>query len=303
MKINCLVDYKRLLNDKTYQQHISKFHSLTFTHWPAEPEQYLIMRRCYDWARSNGIEVRGKALFFTRGTALTKELAEQRWYKLAKRLEQITQDFDCCLWEVAAEAWTNSGESRRCGWSVDSAEVWIEKAFKLYSNCTSSPLYYADFGAYHPNKLKQTVLPALHKIKLRGTRIDGFSLQLASSLFPRIPLESIESITKKAHSLDFLVEWPENIAWDVVGRQDKITSQLLNFAVEKRQASIYKNYQKLAISLGVERSSVWFPWEGFSYHWKWDSKLKCRQPSNCGLWNTDWSTKPAFYELEPFLKR
>ena len=302
MKLNCLVDFRRLLSDPVYRAHIQRFHSITFTHWPQGVDDYALMRRCHDWARSNGIEVRGKALFFTRGCAKDPAKAQARWDAMAKRVEQITQDFDCCLWEVAAEAWSTASESRHCEWSMEPAESWVEEAFRLYADCTDALLYYADFGAYHPGKLQHGVIPALSRMKGRGTRVDGFSLQLASSLFPRIPLDWVRTINQQAQSAGLQVEWPENIAWDVVGRWRKITPQQFGPAVEMRQAQIYRDYQRLATELGIERSSVWFPWAGHSYHWRWDTATRRRQASDCGLWRSDWSPKPALAVMESFLR-
>lgn len=302
MKLNCLVDFRRLMDDPVYRAHIQRFHSITFTHWPKAADDYDLMRRCHDWARGRGIEVRGKAFFFTRGCAKDPAKAQAKWDAMAKRLEQITKDFDCCLWEVAAEAWSTASESRHCDWSIDQAEVWVEQAFRLYSRLTDAPLYYADFGAYHPGKIQHGVIPALTRMKDRGARVDGFSLQLASSLFPRIPAAWVCAITQQAQASGLDVEWPENIAWDVVGRWRQITPQQLGPAVEKRQAQIYRDFQRIAVELGIERSSVWFPWQGFAYHWKWNSTTRQRQSSDCGLWKEDWSPKPALEVMEPFLQ-
>lgn len=302
MIINCLADYRRLLSDPVYRRHISRFHCITFTHWPSQPDQYLLLRRCHDWARSEGIEVRGKALFFTRGAAKSKADAQSAWDRSARRVEQITADFECCLWEVAAEAWASCIQSRPCSWSMDHAKVWVRKAFELYGGLTSAPLYYADFSPYHPDKFVRGVIPALAKWRRDGVPVAGLSLQIASSLYPRAPLSAIEQITKQSQQAGLLVEWPENIAWDVVGRWWPVGHPLAGPHVERRQASIYRDLQSLAERLDVERSSCWFPWAGHAYHWRWDAKNKRRQLSDCGLWREDWSPKPSLEIFESLLK-
>jgi GH35 family endo-1,4-beta-xylanase len=245
-------------------------------------------------ALDDGLKVRGKAIFFTRSRG--RSPVAEVWACKARKIEIATRLYpDCCEWEVAAEAWCTNGDSRRSAWSAQPAEQWVGEAFALYGNLTDAPLYYSDFGAYHPRKLITAIIPALARMRdQRGLRVDGLALQLHSSLLPRIPEAFMSRIISAAHTAGLLVSMPENVAWDVLGRAGRQQSGAL---VERRQAQIFRGYERVAKRHGVTHTSVWFPWAGHAYHWRWLGRQ--RQPSDCGLWRLDWSPKPSLDLFTP----
>lgn len=277
-----------------------------------------------DFARENGMEVRGHALVWHRQTPswVFNGSPEQVLQRMRNHIDQVMTHFQgrVKVWDVVNEAIMDDGSYRTANeedgqqsdWYGALGESYIAEAFRAAREADpAAQLFYNDYYNYHPVR-RQAIYEMLRGLLEAGVPVDGVGLQShlnlaagtdpAEQSFHQTPENMAEAIELYS-SLGLDVQITEidlslylrgiTYTSDMFYTPEKVTS-----AVLAEQAERYREFFEVFRAHSDVISSVTF-W-GISDDNTWLSEFSSGRTDFPLLFDAQQQPKPAFWAIVDF---